>query len=260
MPHIVQDRILESTVTTGTGNIALAAAITGFRRFNAVCAVGDTVPYFIEAIDSTGMPSGDYEYGIATYSSANTLTRTNVLGSSNAGALVNFSTGSKNVGTAALGGDLVPTGATFQMTGSSVPNGYVKANGALLSRAAYPALWSYAQASGNISADDATWTEGKYSPGDGSTNFRVPNSRGRFIRDWDDGRALDVGRAIGSSQAQDIQSHTHTTGDTGTGLNGSVATDGATVGVVGDGPNATGSTGGSETRPANIAWMRIIKT
>lgn len=97
MPHIVEDRVLESTTSTGTGTIALAAAITGFRRFSAVCAVADTVPYLIEAIDATGQPTGDYEYGIGTYSSANTLTRTTVLGSSNAGAAVNFAAGTKNV-------------------------------------------------------------------------------------------------------------------------------------------------------------------
>lgn len=97
MSHILADRVLESTTTTGTGAIALAAAVTGFRRFNAVCAVGDTVPYFIEAVDSLGMPTGDYEYGIGTYSAANTLTRTTVLGSSNVGVAVSFATGSKNV-------------------------------------------------------------------------------------------------------------------------------------------------------------------
>ena len=102
MPHIVEDRVLESTTTTGTGDITLAAAVTGFRRFNAVCAVGDTAPYFIEAVDSVGLPTGDYEYGIGTYSAANTLTRTTVLGSSNAGALVNFAAGAKNVGIALL--------------------------------------------------------------------------------------------------------------------------------------------------------------
>jgi microcystin-dependent protein len=256
MPHITENRVLETTTTTGTGAIALAAAVTGFRRFNAVCAVGDTTPYFIEAVDSVGMPSGDYEYGIGTYSAANTLTRTKVLGSSNAGAAVNFAAGSKNVGVAALGDGLVPVGASFDMTGSVVPSGYVEANGALLSRAAYPALWAYAQACGNIAASDGAWTGGQYSPGDGSTTFRVPDARGEFIRGWDHGRGVDSGRAIGSSQADDFEAHTHTIASRSISYTAGGVTD--TV-LTGAGATATNSTGGTETRPRNIAWMKIIK-
>jgi hypothetical protein len=113
-----QDRVLETTTSTGTGEIALAAAITGFRRFNAVCAVGDTLSYFIEAIDSVGLPTGDYEYGIGTYSAANTLTRTTVLGSSNGGAAVNFAAGSKNVGITLQRYDLVNWGAQIAPAGT----------------------------------------------------------------------------------------------------------------------------------------------
>lgn len=98
MPFISKGRVLETSATVGVGPFALAAAVVGFRRFSAVCAVGDTLPYFIEAIDAVGMPSGDYEYGIGTYTAANELTRTTVLASSNGGALVNFAAGSKNVG------------------------------------------------------------------------------------------------------------------------------------------------------------------
>lgn len=100
MGYLVENRVLESTTTTGTGPLTLAGAVTSFRRFSAVCAIGDTVPYFIEALDSLGVPSGDYEYGIGTYTSANVLTRTTIQGSSNGGAAVNFAAGTKNVGLA----------------------------------------------------------------------------------------------------------------------------------------------------------------
>jgi hypothetical protein len=53
--------------------------------------------YSVEAIDGAGIPTGDWETGIATYSAANTLTRTTVIDSSNATALVNFAAGSKRV-------------------------------------------------------------------------------------------------------------------------------------------------------------------
>lgn len=97
MALVVADRVLESSTTTGTGAFTLTAAYTGYRRFSAVCSVADTLPYCIEAIDGNGNPSGDWETGLGTYSSANTLTRTTPAASSNAGAAVNFAAGSKRV-------------------------------------------------------------------------------------------------------------------------------------------------------------------
>lgn len=98
MAHIIDDRVLESSTTTGTGAFTLAGAILGYRRFSAVCSVADTAWYYIEGIDSLNRPSGEYEYGLGTYSGVNTLTRTTVRGSSNGGSAVNFSSGTKLVG------------------------------------------------------------------------------------------------------------------------------------------------------------------
>jgi hypothetical protein len=95
--RIEADRILETATTTGTGDFTLAGAVTGFRRFNAVCSTGDTVRYLIEAVDGSNVPTGDWEVGYGTYSASNTLTRTLVLASSNAGAAVSFSAGTKLV-------------------------------------------------------------------------------------------------------------------------------------------------------------------
>lgn len=89
--------------------------------------------------------------------------------------------------------------------------GYVKLNGALLSRTSYPALWAYAQASGAI-VTDAVWTTnswGCFSTGDGSTTFRIPDLRGEFIRGFDDGRGADTGRGIGTYQASQNLAHSH---------------------------------------------------
>ena len=275
MPHIVEDRVLESTTTTGTGDIALAAAVTGFRRFNAVCAVGDTAPYFIEAVDSVGLPTGDYEYGTGTYSAANTLTRTTVLGSSNAGALVNFAAGSKNVGMPALASGQMPTGARIEFTGATAPAGYHELDGSLLSRVQYPALYAYAVGSGNIAADDEAWTKGQYSPGDGSTTFRIPDHRGYHARGWDHGAGVDTGRAVGSVQDDAILSHTHTqaahghslpyksSGDGGTGdnlLRGTGGTDGTSTSFLGTVAPAIEATGGAENRVKNIAVLVCVKT
>ncbi|VWC45046.1 phage tail protein [Burkholderia lata] len=90
--------------------------------------------------------------------------------------------------------------------------GFLKANGALVNRADYPALWAYAQASGTLVSDDEWRNErwGCFSLGDGSTTFRLPELRGEFIRCWADGRDdIDAQRAIGSYQGAQNRSHTH---------------------------------------------------
>lgn len=105
MAHLAHPRVLETTTTTGTGAVTLSAAVTGFIRFNAIpgIATADTCFYFLEAVDGSGVPTGDWECGLGTYSAANTLTRTTVLASSNANAVVNLSAGTKRVGISDLG-------------------------------------------------------------------------------------------------------------------------------------------------------------
>lgn len=85
---------------------------------------------------------------------------------------------------------------------TSARAGYLKLNGAVLKRADYPALWSYALSSGAIVAD-ADWGQGWngcFSHGDGSTTFRIPELRGEFIRCWDDARGVDGNRGVGTYQ------------------------------------------------------------
>jgi hypothetical protein len=98
MFHTVS-RVAESSTTTGTGDFALAGALSGHIRANAIpnIATNDFFDYLIEAVDSNGVPNGDWEVGIGTYSAANTLARTIVTESSNAGAAVNFGAGTKYV-------------------------------------------------------------------------------------------------------------------------------------------------------------------
>jgi hypothetical protein len=98
MTLIIADRIKESSTTTGSGAMTLAGAYTGFRAFSAVCtSPSDTCYYTIQAVDGSGVPTGDWEVGLGTYSAANTLTRSTVLSSSNAGAAVSFAAGTKQV-------------------------------------------------------------------------------------------------------------------------------------------------------------------
>jgi hypothetical protein len=100
MAHIIEDRVLELSTSVGIGSFVTTGAAAGFRRLSAVCAISDTFPYYIEAVDASGNPTGEYEYGTATYTALNTFSRTTIYGSSNGGVATVFSAGIKNVGLA----------------------------------------------------------------------------------------------------------------------------------------------------------------
>jgi hypothetical protein len=92
MALVVKDRVQETTGTTGTGTITLAGAVLGYQTF---ATVGDGNTTYYTIVDLT---AGDWEVGIGTYTaSGTTLSRTTVLSSSNAGSLVPFGIGTKNV-------------------------------------------------------------------------------------------------------------------------------------------------------------------
>jgi hypothetical protein len=92
MALVLLDRVRETSTTTGTGTITLLGATMGYQAFSAI-GNGNTTYYTI--YDSA---SGDWEVGIGTYTLVGTtLSRTTVLSSSNAGALVPFGVGTKDV-------------------------------------------------------------------------------------------------------------------------------------------------------------------
>ncbi len=152
---------------------------------------------------------------------------------------------------------------------NAAPTGYLKMNGALVSRTTYAALYAFAVASGNISANDGAWVSGQFSPGDGSTTFRLPDYRGYFLRSWDDARGIDAGRAIGTVQADSVIEHIHKTtlaGSQSIGAGGSTVTssnstiNGGTILSSGMRDAADSAwIGGTETRPVNLAALACIK-
>lgn len=149
-------------------------------------------------------------------------------------------------------GSAVPVGAVMAFPTGIVPPGFLELDGSVQSIATYPDLAAYLST--------------KFNKGDeGTGNFRLPESRGEFLRGWDHGRGTDVGRGIGSWQADDNKAHAHTYtripvfGNTG-GANA--------AGIVADNGTQTGSSnfasymntsGGSEARPRNLAVMWCIK-
>ena len=92
MALVVKDRVKQFSTTTGTGTITLGATPTGFQSFSVI---GDGSTTYYAIVDNE---NGDWEVGLGTYTlSGTTLARTTVLESSNAGSLVNFAAGTKEV-------------------------------------------------------------------------------------------------------------------------------------------------------------------
>lgn len=138
--------------------------------------------------------------------------------------------------------NVTPSGAIQFFAQSWAPIGWLKANGAQISRTAYANLFA------------AIGTH--YGAGDGSTTFHLPDLRGEFIRAWDDGRGVDGGRWIGSWQNDEFRAHTHggvpwIGNDTDRGDRSSNFSI--------DGFGSTALAGGNETRPRNIALLACIK-
>jgi len=92
MAFVIADRVQETSTSTGTGTIVLAGAVTGYQSF---AVVGNTNTTYYTIADQAG---SNWEVGIGTYYSGNvSLARTTILASSNANAVVNFTTGIKTV-------------------------------------------------------------------------------------------------------------------------------------------------------------------
>ncbi|WP_447833876.1 phage tail protein [Aeromonas veronii] len=140
--------------------------------------------------------------------------------------------------------------------------GYIKSGVQNLSRVTYAALRAWAMHNG-IMVAPGVWAAGAIQcadNADGST-FRIYDVRGEFFRAWDDGRGVDVGRALLSFQSDALKSHNHRASYYVTQQAG-----GSTpVGIVGsfDPSTATGyvieQTGGVETRPRNTALLAAMK-
>jgi microcystin-dependent protein len=159
------------------------------------------------------------------------------------------------------------------MATTTVPSGYLKCNGAAVSRTTYADLFAIVGTA--------------HGAGDGSSTFNVPDLRGEFVRGWDDSRGVDSGRNFGSAQSDQNQQHNHSASATstvndpghihqvqysnsdsgdgvieesGTGLSGQEPTLSATTGITVSTSVSIGNSGGSEARPRNIAMMYVIKT
>lgn len=167
---------------------------------------------------------------------------------------------------------LTPASQVAYFARSTAPSGWLKANGAAVSRTAYARLFA---------AIGTAW-----GAGDGLNTFNVPDLRGEFIRGLDDGRGIDKDRALGTIQASQNLAHGHTGSTSSGGSHAHSFTDTGPVNKAGNdlaagnahsgiwasnSSKTTGSagshshnvtvleSGGNEARPRNVALLACIK-
>ena len=156
-------------------------------------------------------------------------------------------TDTNQLATTAFVKDQVPAGQVSHFAMASAPSGWLKADGALVSRATYAALYA---AIGIV-----------FGAGDGLTTFNLPDMRGSFVRGLDNGKGLDTGRVLGSYQVDAFKSHGHPLDiyidHTGAGTNQGILAPMSVQNVAT--PYNAQTNGDIETRPKNIALLACIK-
>lgn len=90
MVFVINDRVKETTSTTGTGTVTLSGAQLGFQSFSSGIGSSNSTYYTIAL-------GNEWEVGIGTVTNATTFTRDSVISSSNASSLVSFSAGVKDI-------------------------------------------------------------------------------------------------------------------------------------------------------------------
>jgi microcystin-dependent protein len=149
----------------------------------------------------------------------------------------------------------VPAGAIMAFAMNSAPSGWLSADGSAVSRTTYATLFA------------AVGTT--HGTGDGSTTFNVPNLQGIFVRA--SGSQTISGTSysgtFAAKQQDELKSHKHQSWEQLVNTSGQLqcaqSTQAGTGKTAASSTNtdfATADTGGTETRPANIALLHCIKT
>lgn len=178
---------------------------------------------------------------------------------------------------AAMNGPNWATGMICAFARSTAPAGWIKANGGTIGNASsgattranadtstlFSLLWSEFDNTALPIQDSsgAASTRGASAAADFAANKRLPihDARGEFIRGLDDSRGIDSGRSLGSSQSDEIKSHSHflkvrlSSGSS----NSEVPSDSS--GTYSESSQETVAFGGAETRPRNLAFLYCIK-
>ncbi len=154
MAYTLKDRVLESSVSTGTGDFVLGGAVTGYQAFG-VAGDGASIPYTIQGKNPDGSLNGEWEVGIGTYHlSGNYISRDTVLESSNSNAKVSFASGDKDV-FLDLPGELVVQGPSSATNSDFVA--FDGTSGKVIKDSGYSSA-SFATAAQGAKADTAVQT------------------------------------------------------------------------------------------------------
>ncbi|WP_338297410.1 phage tail protein [Escherichia coli] len=251
---------LSSPALTGTPTAPTAAqsvnntqiATTAFVK-SAIAAMVGSAPAALDTLNELAAALGNDPNFSTTVLNAlagkqpldNTLT--NLSGKDVAGLLAYLGLGE---------GSALPVGVPVPWPSATPPTGWLKCNGAAFSAEEYPEL-------------------AKAYP----TN-KLPDLRGEFIRGWDDGRGIDAGRVLLSIQAGMLEKHRHPVVANdgydskeewelatifrraytqGRGLDAAAAGGSLIPSPTLHSRGSIGNTGGSETRPRNIAFNYIVR-
>ena len=229
--------------TAAAGNNSTQLATTAFVQV-AIAALVDSSPGALDTLNELAKALGN-DPNFAT-------TMTNALAgkmdkSANGADIADISAFLNNLGLGA--GSALPVGVPVPWPLAAAPAGWLKCNGAAFTAAQYPKL---AQAY----------------PG-----LKLPDLRGEFIRGWDDGRGVDIGRILLSAQGDAIRNITGSIIDIR--FNVSAATAGVFTSTI-NGPASEDAAGSgsarnvifdasrvvptaSENRPRNIAFNYIVR-
>lgn len=100
----------------------------------------------------------------------------------------------------------------FSCSPANLPFGWLHEAGQLLNRTAYPQLWAFANASGNIVDEgDKPSNPTAFGRGNGVTTFSLPDRRGKADAGADDGAGVDTSLLLGKAIAKVASSGSGTT-------------------------------------------------